>query len=163
MRRRKCRGCKELFLPRAQTVGQKFCSKNECQRERKTRWQAKKRSKDPDYRANETAARKVWAKENPDYWMNYRENHPESTERNRIKQKQRNQGRSVPPEDIESFPVTYEPQKIINLNGRIYRRLNDPEPLADNRSRASPKNRFANINEDAWMPQGTGKQKVRYE
>ena len=50
----------------------------------------KKRSNDEDYKKNQTAAQKVWAKKNPDYWRKYRENNPHYTERNRKLQKIRN-------------------------------------------------------------------------
>ena len=35
-------------------------------------------------------AQKAWIKKNPDYWRNYRENHPDYVKRNRILQRKRN-------------------------------------------------------------------------
>jgi hypothetical protein len=50
----------------------------------------KKRTDDEDYKKNQAAAQKTWAKKNPDYWTKYRENNPHYTKRNRKLQKIRN-------------------------------------------------------------------------
>ena|GEM_PF-5663431 len=47
---RKCKACGGHFSPRPQNPDQQFCSKPECQRERKRRWQKHKRATDADYR-----------------------------------------------------------------------------------------------------------------
>ncbi len=89
-----CAACNDRFTPRPNVPDQRFCSKPECQRERRRRWQRKKLKKDADYRANQAAAQKRWRKRNPDYWCRYRQSHPEYTARNREQQHQRNRNRS---------------------------------------------------------------------
>ena len=48
---------------------------------------------DPDYRYNQKLANQKWAKKRPDYWQEYRSNHPEYVERNRMLQTVRNRRR----------------------------------------------------------------------
>jgi hypothetical protein len=54
------------------------------------RWQKQKLRKDDDYKKNQARAQNAWAKRNPEYWRNYRENHPEYVKRNRMLQEKRN-------------------------------------------------------------------------
>ena len=93
MCRKRCAACGDLFAPRRNVPDQKFCSKPECQRERRRRWQQEKLKQDPDYRANQAAAQKRWRERNPEYWRNYRQAHPEYTAHNREKQRERNRRR----------------------------------------------------------------------
>jgi len=93
MDRRRCAACGELFTPRRNVPGQKYCSKPECQRERRRRWQRQKLKEDPDYRANQAAAQRRWRERHPEYWRRYRQSHPVYTERNREQQHQRNRKR----------------------------------------------------------------------
>lgn len=88
-----CVACDDPFLPRKNVPNQSFCSKPQCQRERRRRWQKQKLKADADYRANQAAAQKRWGENNPDYWRRYRQNHPEYTARNREQQRQRNRKR----------------------------------------------------------------------
>jgi len=90
---RKCKACGGHFSPRPQNPDQQFCSKPECQRERKRRWQQHKRATDADYRDNQARARRRWAQTHPDYWRQYRRNHPEYAARNRILQRERDRRR----------------------------------------------------------------------
>lgn len=87
---RPCRGCGRLFRPRPQNPTQTYCSQPDCQRARKREWQRRKRAEDPDYRANEQAARRRWADAHPAYWRQWRASHPEYVERNRAAQRKRN-------------------------------------------------------------------------
>lgn len=93
MCQRRCAACDDLFTPRPNIPNQGFCSKQECQRERRRRWQKKKLREDADYRANQAAAQKRWREHNSDYWRRYRQSHPEYTARNREQQRQRNRKR----------------------------------------------------------------------
>ena len=90
---RKCKACGGHFSPRPQNPDQQFCSKRECQRERKRRWQQHKRTTDADYRENQAHAGKRWAQAHPDYWRRYRRDHPEYTARNRALQRERDRRR----------------------------------------------------------------------
>lgn len=91
--KRPCVACGMLFVPRPQICKQEFCSKPECQRERRRRRQAEKRANSPEHRANDVQYYRDWLAKHPDYWKNYRESHPEYAERNRNQQRQRNKDR----------------------------------------------------------------------
>ncbi|CAM2070125.1 hypothetical protein SCOR_32420 [Sulfidibacter corallicola] len=68
MAKQRCRGCRCYFHRRPQNPNQRFCSKSECQRQRKSYWQKEKRKSDPDYRSNDRESQPVWRARNPDYW-----------------------------------------------------------------------------------------------
>jgi hypothetical protein len=89
----RCAACDDLFTPRHNVPNQTYCSKPECQRERRRRWQRQKLKSDPDYRSNQAAAQRRWRERNRDYWRGYRRSHPTYTERNRRAQRQRNRKR----------------------------------------------------------------------
>ena len=86
-----CVHCAEEFTPRNRL--QSHCSKPECQRARKAAWQRIKLRADPDFRAAKKLSQRKWAANNPGYWKNYRADHPEKAERNRMLQSLRNRKR----------------------------------------------------------------------
>jgi endogenous inhibitor of DNA gyrase (YacG/DUF329 family) len=86
---RQCANCKRRFHVRPQSPAQQFCSRDECQRARRSLWQQERLRSDRDYRENQLRASADWRARNPDYWKTYREKHPDYVERNRAKQKQR--------------------------------------------------------------------------
>ena len=88
---KQCKACGTAFQPHPKVQNQTYCSSPECQRERRRRWQQKKRRDDADYRDNDVRARKAWATENPEYWKRYRDENPAYAQRNRNLQQQRNQ------------------------------------------------------------------------
>ena len=92
---RQCQACQAPFRPRPQIAEQRFCSAAACQRERRRRWQATRRQNDPDYRENQKRVQKAWAEHHPNYWWDYRREHPEYTERNRAQQRQRAQDQAA--------------------------------------------------------------------
>ena len=101
-----CAHCGDAFKRRPQNPDQTYCSKPECQRARKRRWQKAKMESDADYRENQRRAQKQWRERNPDYWKQWRSGHPEYVERNRVDQRARNQKRANgmgPTEDASSF------------------------------------------------------------
>jgi len=85
--RRRCAACGRLFELRPQHPNQSYCSAPACQRERRKLWQRERLAIDPDYQANQARAQAEWIKRHPDYWREYRELHPEYTERNRERQR----------------------------------------------------------------------------
>ncbi|WP_321900060.1 hypothetical protein [Paraburkholderia heleia] len=87
---RRCAVCGQRFLPRAQNPHQRYCSKRDCQRERKAQWQKQKIKSDPDYRENQRRAQTRWTESHPDYWRRYRDTHQTYKERNRELQRSRN-------------------------------------------------------------------------
>jgi hypothetical protein len=90
---RRCAACEQAFRPRAQVPQQLFCGKAVCQRERRRRWQRRKRQGDEDYRANQAQAQRNWAGGHRDYWREWRAAHPGYTERNRLEQRRRDRQR----------------------------------------------------------------------
>ena len=97
MEQRRCAACRELFHPRPQSPGQKFCAAAQCQRERKRRWQKARRASDPDYRDNDVQANRQWRRGHPDYWRAYRRQHPQSVIQNREKQRERDRAKRLNP------------------------------------------------------------------
>jgi hypothetical protein len=55
---------------------------------------------DPDYKQNRHDCQKAWCSRNPDYWKEYRLNHPAYTRRNRELQNGRDRRRSHHPIDL---------------------------------------------------------------
>ena len=95
MQKRRCLACRRMFVPKAQATGQCFCGDERCQRERRRRWQKQKRRSDADYRDNERRAQRTWVEHHPQYWLDYRREHPEYAERNRLQQRDRDRRRRV--------------------------------------------------------------------
>jgi hypothetical protein len=58
---------------------------------------------DPDYHANQSAAKSSWRENNPDYWRKYREKNLGYVERNRERQRERNRRRRG--QDIGQMPI----------------------------------------------------------
>jgi len=85
----RCAHCRCLFVPNHRSKNQRYCSKKECQRARKSSWQRQKLATDPDYKANQRECQKVWCSRNPNYWQRWRARHPEYGDRNRVLQKVR--------------------------------------------------------------------------
>jgi hypothetical protein len=94
---KRCAGCKAEFRPRPQVPNQTYCPLPKCQRKRRQRWEQTKRQTDPDYRDNQSRAQQAWLERNPDYYSKYRDDHLNSTERNRKLQQRRNQNRQDAP------------------------------------------------------------------
>lgn len=93
MPKKHCLACGEEFLPWPQILNQQFCSRPECQKERRRRRQAERRAKSLEHRASDALYFQDWAAKNPGYWKRYRETHPEYAERNREQQKLRSSAR----------------------------------------------------------------------
>jgi len=102
---KRCAACDERFTPCRHVPDQQYCSKPECQRERRRRWQREKLSRDSDYRANQAAAQRRWRERNQDYWRKYRQSHPEYSARNRAQQRKRNRHRGRGATDPLALPV----------------------------------------------------------
>jgi hypothetical protein len=87
---RRCLACRKLFKPYPHVKHQSYCSKPECQKERKRRWHKQKLLDDPEYKNDRRDARRKWRLNNPDYWRRYRESHSDYVKKNRAQQRQRN-------------------------------------------------------------------------
>jgi len=69
----RCIHCGVGFTPAPQVPSQAYCSKTDCQKERRRQWQKNKLQSDPDYRDNQARAQKAWTDKNPNYWRKHRE------------------------------------------------------------------------------------------
>ncbi len=85
-----CIYCGDLFGLSPRHRNQTCCAKVECQRAKKAEWQRRRMKTDPEYRANQRVSQGKWAQSTPHYWKEYRKNHPEKAERNRLLQAVRN-------------------------------------------------------------------------
>jgi hypothetical protein len=92
MDQRQCVNCRGRFTP-SRNPHQRYCSNPICQRKRRCKYQKQRLKQDSDYRANQRASERSWHGKHPDYWRNYRQNHPHQAGRNRFNQKNRDQKR----------------------------------------------------------------------
>lgn len=83
-----CSGCGSFFYSRNRL--QRYCSKPECQKVRKTLWQRNKIKSDPKYKSDQKLSHEKWLKSRPTYWKEYRARNPAKVKRNRLLQKVRN-------------------------------------------------------------------------
>ena len=86
---KQCVCCRHKFKPLPHIPAQRYCSKGKCQRARKNLWKRQKLKYDADYRLNQEVAQKKWRAKCPNYWKNYKTNHPEYVQRNREQCKKR--------------------------------------------------------------------------
>lgn len=87
-----CKHCGVIFTPSRKN--QKYCLNSTCRRERKRKWQRNKIKTDSDYNLAQKEAQAQWRSKHPEYWREYRSQHPQTTERNRQLQRERNKKRS---------------------------------------------------------------------
>ena len=60
MTKLRCAHCGARFIPAPQVPNQAYCSKANCQKERRRQWHKSKLQSDPDYRDNQSRAQKAW-------------------------------------------------------------------------------------------------------
>jgi len=90
-----CRYCKKPFIRSPYHPKQEVCQSAECQRRRKREYHRKKIADDAVYRQTCANSRKNWRDNNPDYQREYRRNNEAASERNRVKQRERNRKRRL--------------------------------------------------------------------
>jgi hypothetical protein len=88
-----CVFCTKRLITNPRLKNQQYCNSPECRRARKRKWQREKLARDIAYRDNQAAAQKAWCSRNKGYWKEYRRRNPTYTERNRLKQRERNRCR----------------------------------------------------------------------
>lgn len=88
-----CVSCGTFFTPRNRD--QNYCSRKACQCARKAQWERQQRRINPDFRQGRKISQKKWLANNPRYWKDYRQKHPEQTRKNRALQKIRNRRRNA--------------------------------------------------------------------
>ena len=114
VKKRRCSACGRLFEPCRKVKSQQYCSERSCQKERKRRWQKKKRAEDAAYRANQRDANKRWRDNNSGYWRDYRKRHSEYVRRNRELQRERNRRRRGKSEPIAKMDALVSESLIIS-------------------------------------------------
>ena len=119
-----CCHCGNFFTPSPRHKNQVYCTKPACRRARKAAWKRNKMQTDPDYRFNQKLANQKWAKAHPDYWKQYRSQHPEYVKRNRILQTVRNRKRgNCRQSDVHGGLIAKVDASIFNKNrlvGQFY-------------------------------------------
>lgn len=90
-----CACCHGTASVNPRIKNQRFCQRSDCQRARKNIWQKQKLRCDPDYAANQKDCQQSWRRRHADYWRRWRKKHPQYVLHNRLRQRQRNQRRSI--------------------------------------------------------------------
>ena len=84
-----CRFCKRQFEPSRFHPEQSVCSDKPCQQQRRSQNRKRKLAQDAEYRQVCRDSAGKWRADHPTYWKQYRAAKPESVERNRAQQQQR--------------------------------------------------------------------------
>ena len=92
---RSCRYCRQIFQPSIYRPEQRVCSQPACQRQRRSDYHRERIRADVAYAEDVRVSQRKWRAAHPNYWKRYREQHPESAERNRKQQQQRDRKRRV--------------------------------------------------------------------
>jgi len=85
-----CIHCGRSFRPNPRVKNQRYCNDEACQKARRASWQRQKMAADPDYRENKQRCQRQWHERHPIYYKEYRNKHPEYTQRNNALQQIRN-------------------------------------------------------------------------
>lgn len=89
--KRRCIHCKCNFYSFPHIPKQMYCSKKECQKERRKKWAQYKLHNDQDYRDNKKISQKNWKSKNYCYWKSYKRDHPEYVKQDKDLSKKRAQ------------------------------------------------------------------------
>ena len=89
MRQRCCRFCQKQFEPSPFHLEQTTCSDKSCQQRRRSENRKQKLALDAEYRQVCRDSARKWRANHPGYWKRYRAAKPESVQRNRTQQQQR--------------------------------------------------------------------------
>lgn len=84
-----CLFCQQPFAPSRFHPEQTACSDKKCQRQRRHQNRKRKLAQDSEYRQVCRDSARKWRANHPGYWNGYRAVRPESVERNRVQQQQR--------------------------------------------------------------------------
>lgn len=95
MAERRCPYCEQLFQPSKFQPKQLVCGEPVCQSRRRADSREHKLATDAEYSQVCRDSAQKWRARNPDYWKQYREQHPAGVERNRQQQQHRDQKRRL--------------------------------------------------------------------
>ena len=84
-----CRFCRKPFQTSRFHPQQTACSHPPCQQQRRRENRQRKLAQDPEYRQVCRDSARKWRAHHPGYWKQYRAAKPQSAERNRSQQRQR--------------------------------------------------------------------------
>jgi hypothetical protein len=84
-----CRYCDQEFKPSPCHPGQMVCAEHVCQQRRRADNRKQKLASDPKYREVCRESARKWRRDHCGYWEQYRRAHPQSVQRNRAQQHQR--------------------------------------------------------------------------
>jgi hypothetical protein len=111
---KKCIACGQYFKPWPQTPDQTYCSKAECQRERRRRAKLRERQAKPRATSKSSGDR---TSSPLDYWRDYRADHPDYVDRNRLLQKDRNLRRTLQSKTNGTVPLPPGRYRLERLDG----------------------------------------------
>lgn len=93
---RTCPYCQRSFTPSCYNPEQKVCSQHSCQYQRRQQSRKAQLGRDDQYRLGCQESREQWRKEHgARYMRQYRQQHPEYRERNRLQQQERDRRRQL--------------------------------------------------------------------
>jgi hypothetical protein len=124
---KRCLACGDPIPLGGRIRDQTYCSRTECQRERRKLWQREKKLLDVTYREAQAVAQRAWAERNFDYWHRYREQHPDYAERNRTQQRLRNAAQRS---DSPIAKMNASPAKLLLKSGTYRLELKEAEGVA---------------------------------
>lgn len=108
MAKKRCIICGKWYLPNPRTAKtQKTCSDPACRRERKLRADKAWLAKNPGWTVGRRVKTRQWSQAYPDYWRNYRAEHPEYRERECLRKKRYRVLRAAKQDAIRQNPVGY--------------------------------------------------------
>lgn len=84
-----------LSAPSPYRPYQRACSQAACQRQRRRDYHRQKIASDPVYRQVCLESPRKWREVHADYWKQYRQDHPQQVERNRLQQRWRDEKRRL--------------------------------------------------------------------
>lgn len=76
-KKKRCEFCQEWFTPHPFSPHQRGCAKPACRKQRKAAAGKRWWGKNPDYGKSRRQKIRVWARNYPNYWRQYRKNHPD--------------------------------------------------------------------------------------
>jgi hypothetical protein len=88
MEQKQCVFCRTRFTP-SRNLHQCYCSKSACQKKRRSKYQKKKLKRDSDYKEAHHLSQQKWRNRHPNYWRQYRIDHPMYVAANRLAQTKR--------------------------------------------------------------------------
>jgi hypothetical protein len=113
MKKKRCPHCQTYFIPHPSVnKRQRVCGKNECQKLRKANNNKKWRQNNPKHYRGDYLRLKAWLDKHPGYLKQYRQNHPEYTQKNKKAQLLRDRSKKLHL-DIQA-KLTRQHAEIIN-------------------------------------------------